>query len=583
VADARVIDALTVTVVWKRLLDIAEEMGTALRRTAYSAGIREAEDLSVALFDRDINLISTAVYTPGQVGSMPQAVRNALLHIPVDELRPGDGILLNDSYLGNGHLPDVYCISPIYRRGELVGYAASCGHHMDIGGSVPGSQRTEGVFDMFAEGMRILPVKAFVAGKPVKDVMRLITGNVRRPRDTAGDLSAQMNACVIGAERFVTLLDEYEDETVKTCIREIHDRGENAVRRALRAIPPGRYEFEDFMDDYGPGTDPLRIAVAAEIGDGAIHIDFAGTSEQVRAAINCPFNFTYAWTLYAVRAMTTPAVPESEGTRRPISVSAPERTFVNPVPPAPSGARATAAMRIVDAVMGALGKAAPERGVAAPSHFCNATYGGMNKATGEAYIGYEMLLGGFGARPDKDGEDGLVASINCTNIPVEVQEATNPVLIERLEYITDSAGPGTYRGGTGIRRDVRLLDDLSFTTIGDRFKFPPWGLRGGGSGTPGSAMLVRDGSTTALSSKITFEARRGDLFINSVSGAGGSGDPFEREPSAILQDVLDGFVSVESARRDYGVAVVDDAIDKEATARLRATRRGAAELSLGTS
>jgi N-methylhydantoinase B len=339
-------------------------------------------------------------------------------------------------------------------------------------------------------------------------------------------------------------------------------------------VPPGRYEFEDFMDDYGPGTEPLRISVAVEVAESSIHVDFTGTSPQVRAAINCPFNFTYAWTLYGIRALTSPFVPENEGTRRPISVSAPEGCFVNPTPPSPSGARAIAAMRIVDAVMGAMAKALPQRGLAAPSHFCNVTYGGRNRSTGEAYIGYEMLLGGFGARPDKDGEDGLVASINCTNIPVEVQEATNPVLIERLEYITDSAGVGKFRGGTGIRRDIRILDDLAFTTIGDRFKFPPWGLWGGKSGATGSAQLIRDGVSQTLGSKGTFEVRAGDLFISCVSGAGGFGDALTRDPEAVLKDVLDGLVSAQAAIEQHGVSIdlAHERVDEEKTRALRKAR-----------
>jgi N-methylhydantoinase B len=574
--STQVVDALSVTVVWKRLIDIAEQMGTTLQRTAYSAGIREAEDLSVALFDRHAALVSTAVYTPGQVGSMPQALRNALQFFPPESLRPGDGIVMNDSYLGNGHLPDVYCFAPIFRGQELVGYAASCGHHMDMGGSAPGSQQTQGVVDMYAEGIRILPVKAFVDGEPVADIFRLITGNVRRPKNTAGDLRAQMNACVIGSQRFLELYDEYGEALVEACLAEIEHKAEVAVRDAIAAIPNGRYMFEDFMDDYGPGTEPLRIQVAVEVSDTAIHIDYAGTSPEVGAAINCPLNFTYAWTMYAVRALTSPDVPENEGTRRPITVSAPEGCLVNPLPPAPSGARATAAMRIVDAVMGAMAQAMPERGLAAPSHFCNVTYGGRSRETGEAYIGYEMLLGGFGARPDKDGDDGLVASINCTNIPVEVQEATNPVFVERLEYLTDSAGAGKFRGGTGIRRDIRVFDDLTFTTIGDRFVYPPWGLWGGGPGALGSAELIRDGVTSVMGSKETFDVHPGDVFISRVSGAGGLGNPMERDPQAVLGDVLDGFVTTESAAREYGV-VIDgqrEVVDEEETRRLRSQSSG---------
>jgi N-methylhydantoinase B len=577
---ASTIDTLTLTVVWRRVMEICEGMGTVLKRTAYSAVVREAEDCAVGLFDRRAELIGQAVYTPGQVGTMPFALRHALEAFPAESLSPGDGILLNDSYMGNGHLPDVFCFTPVFSNCELVGYAGTCAHHLDVGGAAPGSQATEGIVDIYQEGMRILPVKGFVEAQPVEDVFRLITGNVRRPKEVRGDLRAQMSACLVGARRVAELYDDYGTDVVEKSIAEILSRTEHAMRKAIAAIPDGRYDFHDQLDDYGPNTEPLEIRVSVEVNGESVHIDFTGSSPQARAALNSPYNFTYAYSLFAIRSLTDPTIPETEGTRKPVSVHAPSGCFLNPTPPAATGARASAAIRIVDAVMGAMVKAVPDKAVAAPSQFANTTFGGLDPTSGEPFVYYELLIGGFGARPNKDGVEGLAAGFNTSNIPVEVTEATTPISIEQLAFIEDSAGAGRYRGGCAIRKDIKLLvGPVHLTNLSDRYKHGPWGLAGGHAGATGSAVLEQGGRERSLQSKLTCDVNAGTVIRYSSSGAGGWGHPFERDPQAVLDDVIDGYVSQPQAFAVYGVQIdtVTATIDVAATEERRQELRRAAD------
>jgi N-methylhydantoinase B len=570
------LDVLTLTVVWRRLMDVCDEMGTVLHKTAYSAVVREAEDCAVGLFNRRAELIGQAVSTPGQVATMPFALRHALDAFPAETLQPGDGILLNDSYMGNGHLPDVFCFTPVFADGDLVGFAGTCAHHLDVGGAAPGSQATEGIYDMFQEGMRILPVRAFIGEEPVEDVFRLITGNVRKPKEVRGDLRAQMNACLVGGRRLSELYGEYGAQTVEDSIAEILARTEDAMRQAILAIQDGRYEFEDQLDDFGPGTPPLVIKCAVEIKGDSVHIDYTGSSPQARAALNSPYNFTYAYSLFAIRTLTDSTIPETEGTRRPVTVYAPPGSFLNPTPPTATGARASAAIRIVDSVMGAMAQAVPERAVAAPSQFANTTFGGLDPATGEPFVYYELLIGGFGARAGKDGVDGLAACFNTSNIPVEVVEATTPIAIERLGFIQDSAGPGKFRGGCGITKDIKLFaGPVHLTNLSDRYDRGPWGLAGGGPGAPGSAELIENGVTESLQSKVTRDVNAGATVRYSSSGAGGQGSPLERDPQAVRGDVLDGYVSGTAAFAVYGVKLDAGEIDVEGTEAQRRTLRDA--------
>lgn len=569
------IDPLTLTIVWNRLINIAEEMGNTLRKTAYSPGIRDAEDCAFVLFDADTKMLAEAVYTPGQSASMPFALRNALKVYSPSSLQPGDGLLLNDPYLGNGHLPDVYAFLPIFYDGRIVGYAGCCGHHTDVGGAAPGSQAVQGIYDIYQEGMIIPPVLFYKARKPVRDVYELIAGNTRIREYTIGDLKAQYNACTVGERGLMRLLDEVGLEVWRASTDEMIRRTEEEMRQAIQKLPDGEYAFEGFMDDYEDGSPPLRIAVTVKVAGTNLVVDFSGTDPQVPAAINSPYNLTYSYTLYAVKGVLAPSLPANEGIRRPVRILAPEGSVLNPLFPAPCAARAILVPRLIDTVMGAFSIPLPTRAIAAASQFVNTLLGGRNPRTKRPFVSFQIMTGGFPARPYCDGEEGLPLGYNTGNVPIEIDEATDPVMVERFELIPNTAGIGKYRGGMGLRKDIRLLTGpVRASNNSDRHKFPAWGLHGGSSGALGAIVLNPGPSERRLHSKGVYTLTEDDLISIRIGGAGGWGDPLKREPEAVLDDVLDGLVSVESARNDYGVVISDGRVDLEATRKVRSNPRG---------
>jgi N-methylhydantoinase B len=357
-------------------------------------------------------------------------------------------------------------------------------------------------------------------------------------------------------------------------MEEILRRTETTMRAAIRAIPDDTYAFEDFLDDWGPGTDPLRVAVTITVAGDAVTIDYAGSSPQTPSGLNSYINYTRSYSYAAVKSLTDPLGPMNEGALRPITVSAPEGSFLNPRPPAGGGPRALICYRLFEAVLGALAAAVPGRVAAAASHMANPTFGGWDRALGRRFVAYELVLSGTGARADLDGCEGMSWAFNAANIPVEAQEARHPIVVERFELIRDSGGPGRFRGGSGIRRDLRFLaDDGKLTNLTDRQRVPPWGLFGGQAGTLGRTVINPGPGEEPVHGKESRDFGYGDVISFQQSGAGGYGDPFERDPARVLADVLDDYVSIEAARARYGVVVTgsgtDLRVDEAATQRLR--------------
>jgi len=568
------VDPITLSVIWGGLISAAAEMGVTLTRTAYSVAVREGSDFSTGIFDAQGRMVAQGDYSPGHLGSMAFAVKRMLEDYPVNTLNEGDAIVSNDPGIGSGHLPDVYMVSPVFLDGTLLGFAVNIAHQIDIGGSASGSQTITGIQDNYQEGLRLLPTRIYDRGQPVRDILRIIEANVRVP-DVIGDIRAQFTANLTGARRMQDLARLYGAGVLRDAMEELIERSEAQMRDAIGHLRPGRYVFEDWMDDSGPDTEPIRARVTLEIGRLGITIDWTGSSGQREAGMNSYLHYTTAYCIAAVKSVTLPAAPQNEGIIRTISVSAPEGSFFNARHPAPCGGRAVVSHRIYEVVMGALAQAAPERTIAATAHFFNPNMGGEHPATGRPFICWESIIGGIGARSAKDGIEATSSPWNGTNVPIEIQESRNPVLIERLELIADSAGPGQFRGGCGLRKDLRILTDaVTLTNLGDRHKIPPYGLSGGLPGAKGMTIL-NPGTRTErlLHSKGTYRLNRGDLISWRTSGAGGSGKPLARAPTDVLRDVLDGLVSLEAAARDYGVVIDIEArcIDERATSRLRAS------------
>lgn len=576
-------NAITLGVIWGALQSIAVEIGTTVHKTAYSEQAREGQDFSVAVFDPRGRMVAQGPYSPGHMGAMSFAVRNALAAHPVETLRPGDAILLNDPLLGSGHLPDFFITQPAFHDGELIGFAVNILHHTDVGGARPGSQAVEGIFDYFQEGLRIPPTKVWQAYREQDGIVGIIAANTRTPDKVLGDLRAQRSALRVGELRLQELCHRYGRQTLLAAMDEIIARTEASMRAAIQAVPDGVYTFEDFLDDCGPGTDPLRVAVTVTVGGDAMTIDYAGSSPQTASGMNSYINYTRSYSYAAVKCLTDPFGPMNEGALRPITVTAPEGSFLNPRPPAGGGPRAVICYRTFEAVLGALAPALPERVAAAASHFANPTFGGWDRARQRRFVAYELVLSGTGARATRDGCEAMAYAFNASNIPVEAQEAHQPVVIERFELIRDSAGAGRFRGGCGIRRDMRFLaDEGKLTNLSERQRFAPYGLFGGESGALARTVVNPGPGEELVHGKQSREFEYGDVISFQQSGAGGYGDPFTRDPARVLSDVLDDYVSIDAARTRYGVVITaadgELVVDPVATAALReraGTRRPA--------
>ena len=550
------IDPITLTVVWNTLVSIADEMGEALRRTAFSEAVREGADFSTGLFDRRGRLIAQGNFTPGHLGAMPYAVKNCLDYIPPDQLRPGDMLVTNDAYLGGGHFPDFFLVAPVFAGETLIGYVVNTAHHVDVGGAQPGSEAVQGVLDAFAEGIRILPVKIVRNGEFEQDIMRILLGNVRLPEKVRGDLMAQRNANHVGSQRLRRIFADYGEALIEEAIEEILDRSEARAKELIRALPEGTYSFDDQMDDYGPGTPPIDVRVDITLSDGTATVDFSRSSDAVPAGINSFINYTRAYSSFAMRIFAGIDVPNNAGIERVIKLVTRPGSFFDPRYPAAGGGRASLQVRIFDAINGAMAQVVPERAMGAFTHWANPKFGGVDPETGKRWILYDLILGGFGGRATKDGAEALCPVFNCANVPVEVHETNNPVRIHTLSLIQDSAGPGRFRGGCGMRKDIEMLTEgATVVLLGDRHRTAPWGLFGGGEGAKARTVLIRGGQEAELGSKEVARLQRGDIISFRLAGAGGYGDPALRDRAALIEDLKEGFLSRESIARRYGVTL----------------------------
>ncbi|MFB6297293.1 MAG: hydantoinase B/oxoprolinase family protein, partial [Salinirussus sp.] len=397
---------------------------------------------------------------------------------------------------------------------------------------------------------------------------------VRLPEMVIGDMKAQQNANRRGERLFRDLVEEYGRETVYAAIDRIIDQSERRVREDIREMPDGEYEFSDVMDNVSVDSGSVDLHVTVEIDGGEVIFDYAGTDPQTESAINSYINYTRAYSAFVLKAITQKYLPQNEGIIRPMTVRAPDESFLNPEPPCAANARPIINQRIVELNLGALAGAVPGEVVAASSHFGNPNFSGIDPETGERFILYDFMIGGVGAAAHKDGEEGICSSFNVTNIPVELHESRYPVMIDRLELVPDSGGAGEHRGGLGLRKDLTLLgENLSFTNLLERTDSRPWGLSGGEAGDSGETVLNPGAEAERLHPKGEYDLEYGDTVSFRLSGAGGYGDPVDRDPQAVLEDVRQEYVTRREAREAYGVAVETTeeelVVDEAETERLR--------------
>ncbi len=515
---------------------IAEEMGAALRRTAFSPNIKERRDYSCAVFDDAGEVIAMGDHMPVHLGSMPMSVRAA---IDACEMQPGDIVMLNDPFRGGTHLPDITLVAPVYvnsakRNGNRPNfYVASRAHHADVGGTFPGSMGL--CREIYQEGVRIPPVHIMRAGAVQRDVLALLLNNVRTPAEREGDLGAQIAACHTGAERLKEVCGRYGVAGVQRVARELLKYSEDLMRAFLARVPRGTYRAEDFLDNDGVSGKPIRIAVTIKISGSsakpAVTVDFTGSDPQVEGSVNAVEAITFSACFYVFRCLLAEDVPATAGLMRPIRVIAPEGTIVNARPPAAvAGGNVETSQRIVDVLLRALAQAIPEKIPAAASGTMNnLTIGGIDPRTGKPFAYYETIAGGMGARPSKPGVSGVHTHMtNSLNTPAEALEYSYPLRVRQYALRPGSGGEGTHRGGDGIIREIEVLTDCEVTLLADRRTRGTWGLNGGTSGSPGKASVIRlsgtiEETTEEMPGKFSTRLRKGERIRIDSPGGGGWG------------------------------------------------------------
>lgn len=586
------VSPITLEVIRHAFESVAEQMTATVSHSAYSEIVKEGKDCSSALFDQQGRLIAEGANVPIHLNCLTPVLETVLTqYFPAVSLAPGDVILTNDPYAGGGsrgshHTNDIISIQPIFRNGELLGFAVVMVHHSDVGGMWPGSGGWNR--EIWQEGLRLQPVKLYEAGQLNEPLLELILNNSRRPYSMRGDLMAQASACAAGAQALNRLAEKYGVELLMACAENLMNYSERRTRAELALIPDGHYEHEELILEDGTAGGPYRLKIAIDAGGDGLLIDYAGTDPQIQGPINAPWSATYSATLYTLRCLTDPSIPSNDGCQRPIAIRAPEGSLVNCCLPAACYQRMVVCHSLVDLILGALAPALPQR-VMADSCGCiynNAT--GLNLEThgrgGDVAHrqGWNDCCshGGLGARWDKDGVSGMACHVtNVANAPVEVTEIGAPVLILERALRPGSGGPGRFRGGLGgIYTWKSLAHDVRFSWTSQKTEIPPQGIFGGKPGKVGRWIVKRaDGEVYDLERAIgTAELDYGDSVSCLMAGGGGYGDPILRDPEAVRQDVALGLVSIESARDDYGVVITDPetcGIDVAATQALRTRRR----------
>jgi N-methylhydantoinase B len=574
----RTLDPITFAVIKNGLDTIVDEMAYTMMRTARSAIVRDILDYSVTLCDRQGRILSQAKTCALHLGAVPDAM-DIISKKFEGRLSPGDVIILNDPYEGGMHLPDIFMFKPIFLAERLQGYSVVIAHQCDMGGRVAGSNASDST-EIFQEGLRIAPMKLYEAGRPNETLLEIIRKNVRLPDMVVGDLEAQYATCNIGERELLKLTNRYGEDGLNFYFDRLMDYGEKLTRNAIAAWPDGESEFTDYIDGDGFSSDPIAIKCKVKVAGDHLYVDFAGSSPQVRGAINSTLSFVKSATYLTVRCALNQDVPNNAGVYRCITVTAELGSILNPIMPAPVAARALTGYRVVDAVMGALAKIAPTKVMAAGEGGNTVVaLGGYDAKTREPFILVDMINGAWGGRFDRDGIEGVTnPSQNMSNLPIETVEANYPVRMEEYSFRVDSCGAGKYRGGLGLSRQYRVLAEKAVLQIrADRSEHAPYGLFGGSEAGHSRSILNPDDHPIILDSKTTRDVTRGTVIRHEQPGGGGYGNPYEREIESIAADLLGGKISKEHAARNYGVVFAADGwtIDAAKTAAHRNSARAA--------
>lgn len=578
------VNPITLEVVCEGLIGIVKEMRANIIRASYSSVIYEFDDFSCALFDPAGQMVAQSWDHPGHVLPLPWGVR-CMFEDFADDLQPGDAILLNDPYRGGTHLNDVTLITPVFDEdGELIIFPAVRAHWVDVGGMVPGSYSGLST-NIYQEGVRIPPIKILEAGKVNQAAMALLKANMRVPEEREGDFNASLGACRIAESRIRKLFEKYGKDTVMRSVAVNLDRTERRLRDQIAVLPDGEYVYEDYLEFYNDGRlDPVLMRLKLTVDGDHIIADFDGSNPQVPGVVNSSLAVTGAGVFVAIKSTLDPGGAVNHGAFRPIELRAPEATIVDVRNDAPAGAHGEVRKRAVSVTLGALAQIIPDKvsGDLCGTSFPNAI-GGFNKRRGRQYVYYEAPAGGNGGFNSGDGPSAFV-NVDFGNLPsiqtAESMENSMPILIERCLLRADSGGEGEHRGGMGMVREIRVLDEeASYSVLSDRAAIPPFGVLGGASARP-YHVCVRRGERQidfATPGKVTgYPVVRDDVVSMESAGGGGYGDPLKRPAEQVAEDVRNGFVSPERARDGYGVILTaDGSVDQAVTTARRAELDGA--------
>ncbi|MEW6663059.1 MAG: hydantoinase B/oxoprolinase family protein [Bacillota bacterium] len=576
------INPITLEIIRNGFVAAADEMKINLMRTSYNPIIYEVLDFSIGIFDRNGDIISQASGLPIFLGNLGEAIKTVIRDTGMENFEPGDLFLINDTYTTGTHLNDMTAISPVFLDdGYLMGFTASRAHWLDMGGKDPGGWSSD-TTEIYQEGLRLRSIPLYKGGKLNTGVMQIIKDNVRMAESLMGDLRAQIAAGRTGERRFQEIVKKFGRETVEAAITEMLRQGELAARQAIQKMKDGVYTAEAFLDDDGVAVQNPKVKVTVTVDGDRMVIDLTGSAEQCVGPINCGLAAAISACRVAFKALTSPFEHVNEGHFKPMEVVVPDNCMFNAKLPAPSGVYGLPLMTLCDVIFKALAPALPAQVPAAHyADVCAVFIFGTDPRTGKPYLQVEPEGGGWGACPHRDGENVLIAIADgdTRNIPVEVIESRYPLRIERYELRQDSGGPGRYRGGLGHYRDYRVLGhNPRITTTQERSKCPPWGLNGGKEAAF-NTLIINPGTDKekVIQKATTFQLYDGDLISIRTGGGGGYGNPLNREPERVRQDVVSGYVSLKSAYEDYGVVLDPEtlAIDMEATAERRRLMRNA--------
>ena len=544
-----VLDPVMIEVLWSRVLSVVNEQQVALQRTAFSTIVRETQDLACGVFDTNGWMMAQSVTgTPGHINAMATGVRHFLKEYPPGTLEPGDVLITNDPWMTAGQINDITVLTPVFKNGREVAYFANTCHAADIGGRILSAEARE----VYEEGLRIPIMKLYDRGVINRDLISIVRANVRTPDETVGDLYAQTSCNDVGARALLGFMEEFDLDTIDPLSYEIITRSEEAMRSAIREIPNGVHRHETWSDGF---EEPILIKTTVTIDDEDIFIDFAGSSPESVRGINVVFNYTHAYASFAMKAAISPDVPHNDGAFRPVHVSAPLGSILNCLEPAAVASRHLIGHFLPGVVFGALADALPDMLMAPGADpIWISIWRGRPQRSADRFTFSLFQCGGAGARASKDGLNTTGFPSGVAGVPAESVETLTSMVQLRRELRTDSGGAGRFRGGLGQWTEMSCRTEEAWTVSAmvDRISYPPEGLLGGASGASGEFLI--DGSQEAEPKRLLVLDPDNRVQLN-LPGGGGYGDPFARDPEAVLWDVIEGYVSINSARRDYGVVI----------------------------